>query len=88
MSLIIGSHVGYTNKEQLLGSVKEAISYNANTFMIYTGSTQSTARSEINDELTYAVYNLMVENGINSNNVIIHAPYIINLANKLDTITY
>ena len=88
MSLIIGSHVGYTNKEQLLGSVKEAISYNANTFMIYTGSTQSTARSEINDELTYAGYNLMVENGINSNNVIIHAPYIINLANKLDTRKY
>lgn len=82
MNLIIGSHVSFNNKEQLLGSVKEAISYNSNTFMIYTGSTQSTVRSEINDELTYEAYKLMIENNIDSNNVIVHAPYIINLANK------
>lgn len=82
MSLIIGSHVGYNNKTQLLGSVNEAISYNANTFMFYTGSTQSTLRSEINDELTYEAYKLMIDNNINSNNVIVHAPYIINLANR------
>lgn len=84
MDLIIGSHVGFSNKKQLLGSVEEAISYNANTFMFYTGSTQSTQRSELNDELTYEAYKLMVENNINSSNVIVHAPYIINLANRLD----
>ena len=82
MDLIIGSHVKYSNSDQLVGSVKESISYGANTFMFYTGSTQSTQRSEINDELTYEAYKLMVENGINSNNVIVHAPYIINLANR------
>ena len=53
MNLIIGSHVSFNNKKQLLGSVEEAISYNANTFMIYTGGAQSTMRSAINDELTY-----------------------------------
>ena len=84
MELIIGSHVGFSNKKQLLGSVEEALSYNANTFMFYTGSTQSTQRSELNDELTYEAYKLMVENNINSSNVIVHAPYIINLANRLD----
>ncbi len=84
MELIIGSHVGFSNKKQLLGSVEEALSYNANTFMFYTGSTQSTQRSELNDELTYEAYKLMVENNINSSNVIVHAPYIINLANRSD----
>ena len=84
MSLIIGSHVGFGNKKQLLGSVEEALSYKANTFMFYTGSTQSTQRSELNEELTYEAYKLMVENNINSSNVIVHAPYIINLANRSD----
>lgn len=84
MNLIIGSHVSFNNKEQLLGSVKEALSYNANTFMIYTGSTQSTSRSELRDECTYEAYKLMLENNIDSNNVIVHAPYIINLANRKD----
>jgi len=86
--MIIGSHVSFTNSEQLLGSVKEAISYNANTFMFYTGSTQSTSRSVLNDELTYEAYQLMVDNNINSENVIVHAPYIVNLANRVDEDRY
>lgn len=88
MNLIIGSHVSFNNKKQLLGSVEEAISYNANTFMIYTGGAQSTMRSAINDELTYEGYKLMLENNINIKNVIVHAPYIVNLANKSDKTKY
>lgn len=79
--LIIGSHVRFTNDEQLLGSVKEAISYNANTFMFYTGAPQNTKRNTINDELTYKAYKLMKEYNINLEKVIIHAPYIVNLGN-------
>ncbi len=88
MNLIIGSHVSFNNKKQLLGSVEEAISYNANTFMIYTGGAQSTIRSAINDELTYEGYKLMLENNINAKNVIVHAPYIVNLANRSDKNKY
>ena len=88
MELIIGSHVSFTASTQLLGSVEEALIYNANTFMFYTGSTQSIQRSNINDELTYKAYELMVKNNINNNNVIVHAPYIINLANKSDENKY
>lgn len=84
MSLIIGSHVKFNNSKQLLGSVMEAVSYNANTFMFYTGSTQSISRCMINDELTYEAFKLMLENNINSDNVIVHAPYIVNLANRAD----
>lgn len=79
--LIIGSHVKFTNDEQLLGSVKEALSYNANTFMFYTGAPQNTKRSPINEELTVASYKLMKEHHINPEKIIIHAPYIVNLGN-------
>ena len=58
MDLIIGSHVSFNNSTQLLGSVKEAISYGANTFMFYTGAPQNTKRSEIKDELILKGYTL------------------------------
>ncbi len=88
MSLIIGSHVKFNNSKQLLGSVMEAVSYNANTFMFYTGSTQSTSRCVIDDDLTYEAFKLMLENNINNDNVIVHAPYIVNLANRKDEEKY
>lgn len=80
-NLIIGSHVGFTSSSQLLGSLKEALSYGANTFMFYTGAPQNTKRNPINDELTYETYKLMKENNIDLSKVIIHAPYIVNLGN-------
>jgi len=82
MDLIIGSHVSFNNSSQLLGSVKEAVSYGANTFMFYTGAPQNTRRSEIKDELTMEAYKLMKENNIDLSKVIVHAPYIVNLGNS------
>ena len=81
--MIIGSHVGF-GKDQLLGSVKEAISYNANTFMFYTGAPQNTMRKEIDENLTKEAQKIMVDNNIEISKVICHAPYIINLANNID----
>lgn len=81
MNLIIGSHVSYKNNTGLLGSVKEALNYGANTFMFYTGAPQNTIRSEINDSLTLEGYKLMKENNMDLEKVIVHAPYIVNLAN-------
>ena len=80
--MIIGSHVSYNAKEGLLGSVKEALSYGANTFMFYTGAPQNTRRNPIDLETTKQAFLEMTKNGIDKNNVIVHAPYIINLANK------
>jgi deoxyribonuclease-4 len=87
MNLIIGSHVGFTKDEQLLGSVKEALKYGENTFMFYTGAPQNTNRIPIDSTLTKEAWNMMKENGIDINNVIVHAPYIINLGNtdKIDS---
>ena len=79
--LIIGSHVGYKKDSGLVGSVKEALSYNANTFMFYTGAPQNTIRSSIDLDNVKEAYKLMEDSGIDKNNVIVHAPYIINLAN-------
>jgi len=79
--LIIGSHVSFKSNDQLIGSVKEALSYGSNTFMFYTGAPQNTMRSSINNDLTKEAHELMIENGILKENVIVHAPYIINLAN-------
>lgn len=80
--MIIGSHVGFNKKEQLLGCVKEALEYGANTFMFYTGAPQNTIRIEIDDTLTEQAYKLMEENNIDKKNIIVHAPYIVNLANE------
>ena len=79
--LIIGSHVGYKKDSGLVGSVKEALSYGANTFMFYTGAPQNTIRSSIDLDNVKEAYKLMKDNDIDKNNVIVHAPYIINLAN-------
>lgn len=82
--LYIGSHVGFKKDSQLLGSVKEAISYGANTFMFYTGAPQNTSRYPIMDGFTLEAMKLMKDAGIFYSKVVVHAPYIINLANDKD----
>ena len=79
--LKIGSHVSMGGKDMLLGSVKEAISYNANAFMIYTGAPQNTRRKPIEEMKIDQAHKLMKDNGILLENIIVHAPYIMNLAN-------
>mgnify|MGYP002550541286 FL=1 len=86
--LTIGSHVSFNSKGQLLGSLNEALGYNANTFMFYTGAPQNTARSEINDEITLKALEVMKQNNIDYSKVIVHAPYIINLANNKEDSKY
>lgn len=84
--LKIGSHVGMSGKKMMLGSVEEALSYGANTFMIYTGAPQNTRRKEISELNIEAAHARMKENGIRD--FVIHAPYIINLANTVKPETY
>lgn len=83
--LKLGCHVGMSGKEMFLGSVKEAISYGANTFMVYTGAPQNTRRKPIDELRIEEGLALAKEYGISE--FIIHAPYLINLANteKEDT---
>ena len=84
--LKLGSHVGMNGKEMFLGSVKEALSYGANTFMVYTGAPQNTRRKDVSELNIEAGQALMKENGISE--FVVHAPYIINLANTVKEETY
>ena len=81
MEIIIGSHVSFKSDTQLIGSVKEALSYGANTFMFYTGAPQNTKRIPIDDSKTLEALNIMKDNHIDLRNIVVHAPYIINPCN-------
>ena len=62
--LLIGSHVNFNKNSQLLGSLEQALSYGANTFMFYTGAPQNTSRYPIDDEITKRALEVMKENNI------------------------
>ena len=79
--LKIGSHVSMGGSKMFLGSVEEALSYNATAFMIYTGAPQNTRRKPIEKMRINEGKELMREKGIEPQDVVVHAPYIMNLAN-------
>ena len=82
--LLLGSHVSFNKNDQLLGSLNEALGYGANTFMFYTGAPQNTRRYPIEDGLTLQAMQVMKDKEIDYSKVVVHAPYIINLANDSD----
>ncbi len=84
--LKIGSHVSMSGKKMLLTSSEEAVSYGANTFMVYTGAPQNTRRKKIEELNIEAGQAHMKENGIED--IIVHAPYIINIGNTTNPATF
>ena len=86
--LYIGSHVSFNKDTQLIGVVQTAIENDANVFMFYTGSNQSTLRFPIDKSLTDKAHQIMLEHNIDREKCIIHAPFIINLANNSDERKY
>ena len=80
--MLIGSHVSFNKNSQLLGSVEEALKYGANAFMFYTGAPQNTNRCIIDKNNINKAIILMNKNYIDYSNVVVHAPYIINLCNE------
>lgn len=82
----IGSHVKMAGKEMFLGSVKEAESYGANVLMLYTGAPQNTVRKEIAALNIEAGWEYAKGAGIEE--IVVHAPYIINLGNTVKSETF
>lgn len=82
----LGSHVSMSGKKMLLAASEEAVSYGANTFMIYTGAPQNTRRKKIEDLNIEAGLAHMKEHGIDE--IIVHAPYIINIGNAVNPNTF
>ncbi|WP_165980657.1 deoxyribonuclease IV [Macrococcus carouselicus] len=79
--MLIGSHVSMSGRKMLLAASEEAASYGASTFMIYTGAPQNTRRKPIEDLNIEAGLQHMKDNGLSS--IVVHAPYIINMANTV-----
>lgn len=77
----IGSHVGLSSPDMYLGSVEEALSYQADVFMVYTGAPQNTRRKKIEELNIEKALEKMAISGINPSDIVVHAPYIMNLAN-------
>lgn len=77
----LGSHVAMGGNEKLIGSIKEALGYNATAFMIYTGAPQNTIRSSIESLRIEEAKALLDEHQFPLENIVVHAPYIMNLAN-------
>lgn len=84
--MLLGSHVGMGGKEMFLGSVKEALSYGADTFMVYTGAPQNTRRKPVEELRIEEGLALMKEHGMER--FVVHAPYIINLGNAANPDTF
>lgn len=84
--LKIGSHVSMAGKDMLLGSAKEAHSYGANIFMFYTGAPQNTKRKDLSELCIEPAWEYMKEHGIEE--IVVHAPYIINLGNTVKPETF
>lgn len=84
--LKIGSHVSMSGKKMLLAASEEAVSYGSNTFMIYTGAPQNTRRKKIEDLNIEAGLKHMAEHGIAD--IVVHAPYIINIGNTSNPSTF
>ena len=82
----IGSHIGMSGKEMFLGSAREAVAFGEDTFMIYTGAPQNTRRKEISELNIDAGWEYLKAHGIND--IVIHAPYIINLGNSVKPETF
>ena len=77
--MLIGSHVSMSGKKMLEGSAEEAHQFGESTFMIYTGAPQNTRRKNINDLNIEKGHKVMEQYGLS--NIVVHAPYIINIAN-------
>ena len=69
--LLIGSHVNYNSKTQLLGATEDAVYYGATTFMFYTGAPQNTVRSKIDgiNSIDFFNNNSKVQKFIKKNNI-------------------
>ena len=82
-AIYLGSHVSMKAPSYLYGSIQEALSYGANAAMIYTGPPSNSIRKDPEMFQIEKSKQLMERSEFDVERLIIHAPYIINLANSI-----
>ena len=82
--IYLGSHVSFKAPNYFKGAIEEALSYGANACMIYTGPPSNTRRVDVSKLKIEEAKDYMAEHNFSIDRVIVHAPYIINLANALN----
>ena len=83
--LKIGSHVSLSAPEYFLGSVRESLDNDASAMMIYTGAPQNSVRLPMERLRVEEGRQLWLSQGFDMDSVVIHAPYLVNLANLSDS---
>ena len=68
--------------------MQETVGYHANACMIYTGAPQNTRRVPVEKLRLQEASDYMQTHGLSMDHVIVHAPYIINLANTIKPETF
>lgn len=86
--LLLGCHVNYNKESQVLGCLEQALSYDATTFMFYTGAPQNTVRGKVDKEKVKQAQSKMKKEGLDYQKIVVHAPYIVNLANNKEEEKY
>ena len=81
--IYLGCHVSFKAPDYFKGAIEEAVSYGANACMIYTGPPSNTRRVDVSKLKIDEAKTFMLDNDFSIDRVIVHAPYIINLANAL-----
>ncbi len=75
----LGAHVPLKGKTMFAGSVQTALDYHADALMVFTGAPQNTRRKPIDEFEIAQAQTLLASHGIDD--VVVHAPYIVNLGN-------
>lgn len=79
--IFIGSHIGMSGPGYFKETVETALKYGENTFMFYTGAPQNSKRVPLEKCKIDEGIKLIHNSKIDISKVVVHAPYIINLAN-------
>ncbi|WP_281714576.1 deoxyribonuclease IV [Allobaculum stercoricanis] len=78
----LGSHVSFKAPKYFQGAIEEALSYGADACMIYTGPPQNSKRAPIEKLKIQEGIDTFTKAGWQPFQIVVHAPYIINLANS------
>lgn len=82
--ILLGSHLSLSSPDYFLGTAEKAVLFGETCFMFYTGAPQNTKRSPLEGLKIKEGREFLTKHGIKEKNIVVHAPYVINLANTVN----